>query len=156
MKPLVCFFTAQGRRTAGLATALAYVLGAERFEIVPDPPYSPEDLNYMDPNARVNREQAAQEPIPLATRVDKFADYELVLLGFPIWFGAIPLAVKSFCRGYDWSGKRVAIFASGDDDVGRFAEILQPFMPGAEIVSTRRFQSPNTPELLRWAKSLLN
>ena len=154
MKTLVSFFSAQSRKTADLATALAFVLGADRYEFKPDPPYTPADLDYNDPDARVNREAKAQALIPIQGRIENFADYDRVMLGFPIWWGAIPLAVKSFCNGYDWTGKRVYVFVSGWDDVGRFAEILKPFMKGAEILDVKLFKGPNTPEFRRWADAL--
>ena len=137
-----------------MATASAFILDADRFEIVPGPPYTAADLDYSDPGARCNREQAAQAMIPLRSRVVNFESYELVVLGFPIWFGAIPLAVKSFCKRYDWTGKRVGVFVTGWDEVDRFTEFLQPYMPGAEIVSVKLFNTPNTPNLQRRLESL--
>ena len=154
MKPLVTFFSAQSRKTADLATALAFILGADRFEFMPEPPYTKDDLDYENPDARVNREAAARQLLPMRGRVENFEAYDLVLLGFPIWWGAIPLAVKSFCDGYDWTGKRVYVFTTGWDDVSRFPELLRPYMLGAEIVEAKLFKNPNVPEFQRWANKL--
>ena len=46
--------------------------------------------------------------------------------------------VNTFCKGYDWQGKQVVLFAtSGGSDIGRTAEKLQPYMPGAKILKAR-------------------
>ena len=60
--------------------------------------------------------------------------YNEVSIGFPIWYGTAPNVVNTFCKGYDWSGKKVRIFAtSGGSGIGKTAEKLQPYIKGAEI-----------------------
>ena len=138
MKTLIIYFSAERGTTAGAAKDAAQALGAELYAITPEKPYSPADLNWKNPLARCNREFFAKKDIPTVGRIESFADYDRVLIGFPIWYGCAPLAVSSFCKGYDWTGKTVAAFAtSGGSGIGRTAEKLRPFVPGAERVDAK-------------------
>lgn len=120
MKTLVTYFSAESGRTAGVAKELADAIGADLFEIRPVKPYSASDLNYMNPIARCNREFMRKKKVPVEGKVEGFEEYELVLIGFPIWYGCAPIVVNTFCSGYDWSGKKVALFAtSGGSGIGK-------------------------------------
>lgn len=153
MKTLITYFSAEGT-TAAMAEALASDIGADIFEIVPEKPYTKEDIRWTNPLARCNREKIGKKDVPVAGRAENFGEYELVLIGFPIWYGAAPNVVNSFCEGYDWSGKKIAVFAtSGGSGIGKTAEKLAPHVKGGEIVDARLVKS--AAELSAWAKELL-
>ncbi len=64
-----------------------------------------------------------------------WAEYDLVYLGFPIWYYGAPNVINTFAKGYDWAGKRVVLFAtSGGSDIGRTAQKLQPYLANGRIV----------------------
>ncbi len=135
MKKLVAYFSAQGT-TAQVAKDLAEHLGADLFEIRPLHPYTAADLRYTNPLARCNKEKFGKKDVPVAGMVEHFADYDEVFLGFPIWYGAAPNVVNTFCKAYDWSGKKVYAFAtSGGSGIGKTAEKLKPFLAGAVSVT---------------------
>ena len=141
MRTLVAYFSASGR-TAAVAKELAAARGADLFEICPAEPYTEADLNWRDPQARCNREHADGGPVPLAGTVEQFEQYDMVLLGFPIWYGCAPEVVHTFCRALDWSGKRVAVFAtSGGGGLGTTEEKLRPCLAGGELTGTRLCRS---------------
>ena len=149
MKSLVTYFSAESGRTAGVAKDLAEAIGADLFEIVPEKPYTGSDLNWMNPLARCNREHAMKKDVPVAGKVENFADYDTVFVGFPIWYGCAPNVVNTFCKGYDWAGKKVYIFAtSGGSGIGRSGEKLAPYAAGAEIIDARLVSSAS--ELRDW------
>ena len=155
MKTLVVYFSAESGRTAGVAKSLASSAGADIFEIRPEKPYSSADLNYMNPLARCNREHIAKKDVPVTSKVDDFADYDTVLIGFPIWYGCAPNVVNTFCKGYDWSGKKVAVFAtSGGSGIGKSGEKLKPFVPGAEVVDAKLLNGSDEDTMKRWVESL--
>ena len=155
MKTLVVYFSAESGRTAEAAKALASAVGADLFEIRPDPPYSKADLNYMNPMARCNREHFGKKEVPVTGRVEDFDSYERVFIGFPIWYGSAPDVVNCFCKGYDWSGKKVAAFAtSGGSGIGKTAEKLRPFIPGAELLDAKLFREADPGLMKTWAESL--
>ena len=138
MKTLVAYFSAEFGATRTVAEELAAAIGADLFEIVPETPYSAADLRWTNPLARCNREHLAGRDVPVAGTVEDFAQYDTVFLGFPIWYGYQPLVVSTFCKAYDWTGKKVYAFAtSGGSGIGRTAEKLRPFVPGAESVDAR-------------------
>ena len=63
-------------------------------------------------------------------------------LGFPIWYGGAPNVVNTFCQAYDWTGKKISVFAtSGGSGIGKTAEKLMPYVPGAEITSAKIVKS---------------
>ncbi|MBQ7059523.1 MAG: flavodoxin, partial [Firmicutes bacterium] len=142
MKTLVTFFSAEAGRTAKVAKDLAEKLGADLFEIKPEKIYLAADLNWRNPLARCNREFFGKKDVPVTGTVPGFADYDTVYIGFPIWYGCAPNVVNTFCKAYDWSGKKVYIFAtSGGSGIGKTAEKLQPYVKGAEIVDAKLVRS---------------
>ena len=135
MKTLVAYFSVQGT-TAQVARQLAEHLGADLFEIRPLHPYTEADIRYTNPMARCNREKFGRKDVPVVGRVENFADYDEVFIGFPIWYGAAPNVVNTFCKEYDWTGKRVYAFAtSAGSGIGRTAEKLKPYLKGAASVA---------------------
>ena len=144
MKTLVAYFSAQGT-TAALARELAEKTGSDLFEIVPREPYSAADIKWTNPLARCNREKIGKKDVPVAGTVADWESYDRVYLGFPIWYYGAPNVVNTFCKGYDWQGKRVALFAtSGGSGIGRTVEKLQPYVAGGEIVKAEVIRDGKT------------
>ena len=140
-KTLVLFFSAEGN-TAKVAKEYADKAGADLFEIVPEAKYTAADIRWTNPLARCNREQIAGKEVPVLGKVENFEQYEDVYIGFPIWYGQAPRVVHTFCKGYDWTGKKIHIFAtSGGSGIGKTAEKLAPSVPGAEIVDAKVVKS---------------
>lgn len=137
MKALVAYFSAKGT-TAALAKTLAEKAGADLFEIRPVTPYTAADIQWTNPLARCNREKIGRKDVPVANTVADWAAYDTVYLGFPIWYYGAPNVVQTFCKAYDWQGKRVILFAtSGGSDMGRTAEKLQPFVKNGQIIKAQ-------------------
>ena len=137
MKTLIAYFSAEGT-TAKVAKELAERLGADLFEIRPEQIYTKADIRWTNPLARCNKEFFGKKDVPVTGAVDGFADYDTVYIGFPIWYGCAPNVVNTFCKAYDWSGKKIRIFAtSGGSGIGKTAEKLQPYVGGAEIVDAK-------------------
>ena len=154
MKALVAYFSAESGRTANAAKSLAAAIGADLFEIKPEKPYTSSDLNYMNPLARCNREHITKKQVPVSSKVENFAEYDTVLIGFPIWYGCAPNVVNTFCKEYDFTGKKVAAFAtSGGSGIGKTAEKLRPFIGTAEVVKAQVIPASATEgQLRKWAK----
>ena len=151
MKTLVAYFSAEFGATRTVAEELAAAIGADLFEIVPETPYSAADLRWTNPLARCNREHLAGKDVPVAGKVEDFEAYDTIMLGFPIWYGYAPLVVSTFCKQYDWTGKRIFAFAtSGGSGIGRTAEKLMPFVPGAASVDAKLVRTGA--EVADWVK----
>ena len=153
MKTLIVYFSAEGT-TARIAEAAAQALDTDLFEIRPETPYTAADIRYTNPLARCNREKFGGKDVPVVGRIENFDAYDTVLIGFPIWYGGAPNVVNTFCKGYNWYGKRIAAFAtSGGSGIGRTAEKLRPFVSGGELLDAKLVHSSN--ELAAWAKQIL-
>ncbi len=135
MNTLVTYFSVSGI-TANVAKELAEQVGADLYEITPETPYTEADLNWRNPLARCNKEFLGKQDVPVAGKIENFDGYERVLVGFPIWYGAAPNVVNTFCAGYDWAGKEVLAFAtSGGSPIGKTAEKLRPCVKNASKFS---------------------
>ena len=138
MSTLVAYFSAEAGTTAKVAKDLAKKIGADLFEIKPEIPYSKADLRYMNPLARCNREKFGNKDVPVAGRIENLSQYDTVYIGFPIWYGAAPNVVNTFCKGYDWKGITIHAFAtSGGSGIGKTAEKLEPYVKGAVSVDAK-------------------
>ena len=131
MSTLVTYFSAEGN-TARVAKEYAQKIGADLFEIVPETPYTAADIKWVNPIARCNREKFGKKDVPVKGRIDGFEQYDVVYIGFPIWYGCAPNVVNTFCKEYNWIGKKVYAFAtSGGSGIGKTAEKLKPYVSGA-------------------------
>ena len=154
MKTLIAFFSAENGTTAKVAKDAAGLLDADLFEIRPEKPYTEADLRYTNPLARCNREFLTKKDVPVSGQIHNIADYDLVLIGFPIWYGCAPLVVNTFCRGCDWTGRKIAAFAtSGGSGIGKTAEKLSPYVAGGELLGAKLVHGGA--ELASWVRELL-
>ncbi len=129
-KVLTVFFSAEGT-TAEVAAKINEAAGGEMFEVKPAVPYSKADINWKNPLARCNKEKIGKKDIEIVDRVQGFEEYDTVFVGFPIWYYGAPNIICSFMKQYEWSGKRIALFAtSGGSDIGKTAGKLRPFISG--------------------------
>ena len=152
-KKLVAYFSASGV-TAKLAKKLAEAIDADLFEIKPVEPYSEADQNWKNPLARCNKEKIGKKDVPVSGIVENMDEYDTVYLGFPIWYWAAPNVVNTFVKQYDFSHKKVVLFAtSGGSDMGKTAEKLQPYLGSeAEIVDAKVMnENPSLEALNAWA-----
>lgn len=138
MNALVAYFSASGT-TAKAAKALAKASGADLYEIKPAVPYTSTDLNWMDKRSRSSVEMNDKHSRPALADTDApVAGYDVIFLGFPIWWYMAPTIINSFLESYDFSGKTIVLFAtSGGSGLGRSAAGLRPSAPGARIVDGR-------------------
>ena len=92
----------------------------------------------------------------IAEMIPNMADYDTVFIGFPIWWYVAPTIVDTFVEGADLAGKKIALFAtSGESDMGKSQEVLEPLAPAAEWVGSKRFEADASEEALRaWVEEL--
>ena len=86
----------------------------------------------------------------LADTDANISEYDTIFLGFPIWWYIAPTIINTFLEAYDFSGKKVVLFAtSGGSGFGKSVENLQPSAPNTEIVEGEILNRRTTPEKLR-------
>lgn len=155
-KILVAYFSASGV-TAKAAWKLSEAIGADLHEIKPEVPYSSADLNWMDKKSRSSVEMNAPSSRP--TIAEKLADmekYDVVFVGFPIWWYVAPTIINTFLESYDFSGKTIIPFAtSRGSGMGKTNEKLEPSCPGATLLQGKLLNG-NLSEysLKNWVKNL--
>lgn len=139
-KVLVAYFSATGT-TKGAAEALAKATNADLFEIVPEQPYTKEDLNYYNKTSRSSREHADGSIRPtIKSKVANMKQYDVVFIGYPIWWGMAPNIVKTFMESYDFSGKTMVPFCtvissgfgSSDSEIKALAPKAK-WLPGEDL-----------------------
>ena len=152
-KKLVAYFSASGT-TANVAKDLANAAGAELYEIKPAVPYSRADLNWQDKQSRSSVEMRDKSSRPALADTDAdIADCETIFIGFPIWWYVAPTIINSFLEAYDFSGKKIVLFAtSGGSGFGKAVAGLQPSAPNATIMEGEILNGrPNKAELKAFA-----
>lgn len=155
-KILVAYFSASGV-TAKAAWKLSEAIGANLHEIKPEVPYSSADLNWMDKKSRSSVEM--NDPSSRPTIAEKLADmekYDVVFVGFPIWWYVAPTIINTFLESYDFSGKTIIPFAtSGGSGMGKTNEKLGPSCPGATLLQGKLLNGNLSEDSLKnWVKNL--
>ena len=156
-KTLVAYFSASGT-TAKAAKNLAEAAGADLYEIKPAVPYTQADLNWMDKKSRSSVEMNDKSSRPaLADKDANIAAYDTILLGFPIWWYVAPTIINSFLESYDFSGKKIVLFAtSGGSGFGKAADGLKGSAAADTVITEGRLLNgnPSIDELKAWVNTL--
>lgn len=156
-KKLVAYFSVSGV-TAKVAQEIAAVEAADCFEIKPETPYTKADLDWTNKQSRSTLEMKDLNCRPAITgRVEKMADYDVVFVGFPIWWGREPSAVDTFLTAYDFGGKKIIPFCtSGGSDIGKTCERIQSLVGEKACVDTGKRLGGNISEadLKIWTEGL--
>lgn len=155
-KVLVAYFSASGT-TGDVAKQVAKVLQADLYEIVPREAYTKADLDYNDSNSRTTREMkdvSARSQIDGA--VEDMAKYDIVFIGYPIWWKEAPRIVSTFVESYDFAGKTIVPFCtSGGNDIGMSGKHLAELTTGAKWLDGRLLHSGETADSIRdWIEQL--
>ena len=156
-KVLVAYFSATGT-TAQVAKRLSETIGANLFEIKPELPYSSADLNWMNKQSRSSIEMADRNSRPaISSKVEDMEKYNIVFVGFPIWWYREPSIIDTFIQSYDFTGKIIVPFAtSGGSGMGDTSKIMQELVPQATVSEGKRFEANvSAEELAQWAKKWL-
>ena len=137
-KSLVTYFSASGV-TKKVAEKLAEAAGADLFEIKPEVAYTEADLNWMDDNSRSSLEMKAQSCRPeILNKLDNLDQYEIIYLGFPIWWYVEPRIIDTFLESYNFSKKQIVPFAtSGGSGISNVVENLKAHYPELNFADGR-------------------
>ena len=139
-KVLIAYFSATNN-TEGIANHLNDILDADLYEIVPEQPYTSDDLNYNDSSSRSSQEMDDPSARPaISGSVDNMEQYDVIFLGYPIWWGEAPRIINTFLESYDLSGKTIAPFCtSASSPLGSSATMLQELTEDVTWLEGQRF-----------------
>ncbi|MDE5909669.1 MAG: flavodoxin [Lachnospiraceae bacterium] len=155
-KVLVAYFSATNT-TQGIAEHIADGLSADIYEIVPEEPYTDADLNYNDNNSRTTIEMNDPDARPaISGSVEDMEQYDIVFIGYPIWWGEAPRIVSTFVENYDFSGKTIVPFCtSGGSGVGSSATNLEQLTDGADWLPGKRLNGNDSQDtVMEWVNGL--
>lgn len=155
-RKLVAYFSASGV-TAKVAESLSEAIGADIYAIEPKVPYTKADLDWMNKSSRSSIEMKDPNSRPeIAESRDNMEEYDVIFVGFPIWWYVAPTIINTFLESYDLSGKTIIPFAtSGGSDMGKTNEKLQPSCPNSTLRKGKVFKpSVNKAELAAWEEGL--
>ena len=155
-KILVAYFSATGT-TKGVAEHIANGLNADIYEIVPEEAYADADLDYNDNNSRTTIEMNDPDARPaISGSVENMEQYDIIFVGYPIWWGEAPRIVSTFMESYDFSGKTIVPFCtSGGSGIGSSASNLERLTSGATWLDGRRLNGSDSQDtVMEWVNSL--
>ena len=153
-KALVAYFSVSGI-TARLAERLASATGADLHEIQPAQKYTAEDLDWTNKKSRSSVEMNDKSFRPaIADKVENMDQYDVIYVGFPIWWYVAPTIINTFLEAYNLEGKKIIPFAtSGSSGMGRTNGELEASCKGADLMDGKRFHADaGIDELKAWAE----
>lgn len=156
-KLLVAYFSASGV-TKKVAQKIANVAQADLVEIAPKERYTKADLNWMDKKSRssVEMNDPASRP-EIEKNLDDISAYDTVAIGFPIWWYTAPTIIKTFLEAYDFTGKKIALFAtSGSSGFGNTVNDLKPCVSDStEFISEKIMNRVSDEGISEWVHSIM-
>ena len=154
-KMLIAYFSASGE-TARLAKTLAGVTGGDLFEIKPQTAYTAAELNWNDSSSRSTLEMKGDKSRPAMAGPADVAQYDVVFVGFPIWWYVEPRIIDTFLESADFAGKTIVPFAtSGGSGLGKAPERMASLPPGATVLPGKLLNgSPSETALRTWVENL--
>lgn len=133
-KVLVAYFSATGT-TENVAKIVAEVTDGALFQITPQVTYTSADLDWTDKQSRSSVEMKDKSSRPaIKSRVANINEYDIVYIGYPIWWYVAPTIINTFIEAHDLSGKTIIPFAtSGGSPIGPTVEALRKTYPTLNI-----------------------
>ena len=155
-KTLVTYFSATGT-TENAAKKIASVTGADIMSIQPVQKYTAADLDWTNRQSRSSVEMNNLNSRPEIEASSKnISEYDVVFIGYPIWWGIAALPVNNFVRGNDFSGKTVIPFAtSSSSGMGQSGSLLADMAGTGEWQEGQRFSSGvSSDDVQSWVNGL--
>ena len=149
MKTLVAYFSASGV-TKRVAEKVADVLEADIFEIAPETPYSAADLDYMDKNSRSTIEMNDKSFRPTIKETIDVAEYDTIVIGFPVWWYTAPTIINTFIESCDMAGKTaVAFCTSGGTGISGCENDLKNAYPEINWIPGKRLSGRESDDVIK-------
>lgn len=141
---LVAYFSNTGN-TRAVEERIAYYTGGDLAEFTRAQPYS--DLSLAE-------EEILRGARPeISVSADNVEDYDVIFVGYPIWWDEAPAMIATFLTSYDFSGKTIVPFCtSASDDIGNSLHIFTELCPEADLAEG--LTANNTEDIVPWIDSL--
>jgi flavodoxin len=152
-KTLVAYFSATGT-TKGVAKQLAGLTGADTYEIQPEKVYTSADLDWTNKQSRSSIEMQNRKSRPaIKGKLQNMSDYDIIYVGFPIWWYTAPTIINTFIESYNFRGKTMIPFAtSGGSDIKKADADLSAAYPDINWKEGKLLNNASKRELEEWVK----
>lgn len=148
-KVLIAYFSASGT-TKAVAEKIAADNGYDIFEIVPQQIYTPADLDWTDQNSRSTKEMNDKSFRPPISESCDVGGYDIVAIGFPVWWYTAPTIINTFIESVDLTGKIIKLFCtSGGSGIDKCVSDLQSTYPELDFAKGMRFMG-NVSKAKEW------
>ena len=152
-KTLVAYFSATGT-TEKAAKLIVEVTGGTLYEIQPEKEYVTADLDWHDKSSRSSVEMSNAKSRPaLKSKPENLADYDIIYIGFPIWWNSAPRIINTFIESGDFAGKMIIPFAtSGSSSIFNAEKELQEAYPDMKWQKGCLLNGATKEDIKKWTK----
>lgn len=152
-KVLVVYFSATGT-TKSAAKKVKKATGGTLYQIKAADPYTSADLNYDNDNCRANVEQKGGTARPkIKGKVKNIKKYDVIFIGYPIWWGKEPMIIRTFLESYNLKGKKIVTFCtSGGSGISGSMKGIKASAKGAKVVKGKDLTDSSAKSVKKWAK----
>ena len=153
-KVLVAYFSATGT-TKSAAQKIKKATGGTLYQIKAAKAYTTADLNYSDDNCRANVEQNDESVRPkIKGKVNNIRKYDVIFVGYPIWWGKEPMIIRTFLESYNLKGKKIVPFCtSGGSGISGSMKGIKAAAKGAKVVEGKDLTDMSGKSVTKWAKN---
>lgn len=153
-KVLVVYFSATGT-TRSAAKKIKKATGGKLYQIKAADPYTSEDLDYSNDNCRANVEQRDGNVRPeIEGTVKNIRKYDVIFVGYPIWWGKEPMIIRTFLESYNLKGKKIVPFCtSGGSGISGSMNGIKASAKGATVVEGKDLTDSSAESVKNWAKN---
>ena len=152
-KVLVVYFSATGT-TKGAAEKVKKATGGKLYRIKAAQPYTSADLDYDNDDCRANTEQHDGTVRPeIKGKVKNIGKYDVIFLGYPIWWGKEPMIIRTFLESYNLKGKKIVPFCtSGGSGISGSMKEVKTSAKGAKVAKGKDLTDLSYKSVAKWAK----
>ena len=152
-KVLVVYFSATGT-TKGAAKKLKKATGGKLYRIKPAKPYTTADLGYENDDCRANKEQNDENARPkIKGKVKNIRKYDVIFVGYPIWWSKEPKIIRTFLESYNLKGKKIVPFCtSGGSGISGSIQGVKASAKGAKVAKGKDLTDLSYKSVAKWAK----
>jgi len=156
-KVLVVYFTGTGT-TKGVAKKIKKATSGKLYQIKAADPYTSADLNYSNNDCRANVEQQDGKVRPkIKGKVKNIRKYDVIFVGYPIWWGKEPMIIRTFLESYNLKGKKIVPFCtSGGSGISGSMKGVKAAAKGAKVVKGKDLTDASSKSVAKWAKKHIN
>lgn len=152
-KVLIVYFSATGT-TKSAAKKIEKATGGRLYQIKAAKHYTDADLDYSNDDCRANREQKNESSRPkIKGKIKNIREYDVIFIGYPIWWGKEPMIIRTFLESYNLKGKKIVPFCtSGGSGISGSSKGIKAAAKDAKVMKGKDLTDASSKSVAKWAK----